>query len=74
MSTTAWIVLGVLGWIVLATGLALFLGRLIRLRDRPPPVAADRLRDRPPPPAEGAPPEAANGDADVAFRDRRYRD
>lgn len=51
MSTTTMIVLGILVWILLAIGLALFIGRMIRLRDRRAPPAAD------------APPEAPNGNA-----------
>lgn len=51
MGTTAMIVLGILLWILLAIGVALFLGRMIRLRDRHAPPAAD------------APPESPNGDA-----------
>jgi hypothetical protein len=61
MSTTVLIVLGVLGWILLATGLALFLGRMIRLRDRHARAAE-------------APPESPNGDAGIVSRDRPDRD
>lgn len=60
MSTTALIVLGILGWILLAIGLALVLGRMIRLRDRRRP------------PAQQAPSEPANGD--IASRDHHDRD
>lgn len=49
MSTTMMIVLGIVVWIIFAIGLALVLGRMIRLRDRHAPPASD------------APPESPNG-------------
>jgi hypothetical protein len=50
MSATAMIVLGILVWILLAIGLALFTGRMVRLRDRQVPhsddVPPERLDDQ----------------------------
>lgn len=45
MSATAVIVLGILVWILLATALALLLGRVIRLRDRHAPPATDTSQE-----------------------------
>ncbi len=47
MGTTAMIVLGILGWILLAIGLALFIGRMIRVRDRQVPPTGDALQEHP---------------------------
>lgn len=47
MSSTAMIVLGIVVWILLAIGLALFIGRMIRLRDRHAPPAADAPQESP---------------------------
>ncbi len=48
MSTTAMIGLGILAWVLLAILLALFVGRMIRLRDRQRPD-----RTEPGAPAQG---------------------
>ncbi|MPZ64357.1 MAG: hypothetical protein GEU83_02120 [Pseudonocardiaceae bacterium] len=47
MSTTMVIVLGIVVWIMLAIALALLLGRMIRLRDRHAPPAADAPSESP---------------------------
>jgi len=43
MSTVSWLVIGLAAWVVIAVPLALFLGRMISLRDRPPPAVDDQL-------------------------------
>lgn len=45
MSTTAMIVLGIVVWILLAIALALFIGRVVRLRDRQVPPADDAPKE-----------------------------
>lgn len=62
MSTTMMIVLGILVWVVLAIGLALLLGRMIRLRGRHAPPAAD------------ARPESSNGDPGTYSQPQRDPD
>ncbi len=37
MATTAWLVLGLVAWVLIGIPVALFVGRMIRLRDNPPP-------------------------------------
>ncbi|MGH4006571.1 MAG: hypothetical protein ACRDTH_00095 [Pseudonocardiaceae bacterium] len=58
MSTTAMIGLGLLAWVLLAIPLALFVGRMIRLRDRQRP---DRTGPR-------TPAEGKSGDGTESFR------
>ncbi len=47
MSTTTVIILGILVWVLLAIGLALLIGRMIRLRDRHPPHAPEARSESP---------------------------
>lgn len=42
MSTVSWLVIGLAAWVVIAVLLALFLGRMISLRDRPPSASDDQ--------------------------------
>ena len=58
MSTTAVIGLGLLAWVLLAVPLALFVGRMIRLRDR----------QRPDPTGPRTPAESKPGDGTEPFR------
>ncbi len=43
MSTVSWLVIGLAAWVVVSVPLALFLGRMLSLRDHPPPAADDQL-------------------------------
>ncbi|MFN2495219.1 MAG: hypothetical protein ABR608_04835 [Pseudonocardiaceae bacterium] len=61
MNTVAVIGLGVLAWVLLATLLALFLGRMIQLRDRQRP-------DRTEPGASEEPTRAASSQARVGSK------
>lgn len=60
MSTIAVIGLGILAWVLLAIPLALFVARMIRLRDRQRP---DRIEP-------GAPAEGTSGDSAESFQTR----
>lgn len=64
MSTTAVIGLGILAWVLLAIPLALFVGRMIRLRDRQRPDQTE----------PGAPAEGTSRDGTDTFHTpRRWR-
>ena len=43
MSTVSWLVIGLAAWVVISVPLALFLGRMLSLRDHPPPAVDDQL-------------------------------
>jgi hypothetical protein len=68
MSTTAVIGLGILAWVLLAILVALFIARLIRLRDRQRP---DRTDPAPGTPAVGESPDGA--ESVLAWRGWRLR-
>jgi hypothetical protein len=67
MTTAAVIGLGILVWVLLAILLALFVGRITRLRDRQRP---DRTESAPP--AEGKLADVAAGGPLAGRRGRRY--
>ncbi len=50
MGTTAWVVLGLVAWVLVGIPFALLLGRMIRLRDNPPPSDHDRSETTDPTP------------------------
>ncbi len=62
MSTTIVILLGILVWILLAIGLAVLLGRMIRLRERHAPPTSD------------APSQSPNGDPGTYSQPQRDPD
>jgi hypothetical protein len=61
MTTAAWILAGVVLWALVALGIALLLGRVVRMRDRqvPGPPEHPGHPERPRPPGAPEPPPGA---------------